>query len=189
MSTAAAPPRAGTSLWWLPLTLGVVNIVLGAIVLAWPEATVAVLAVLFGIQLLIGGVLRVARAVLAAGAGAGARAVSAAVGVLFLFVGLLCLQNLMQTVKVLVLLVGLTWLVAGVLDLVGVLGEGPPSRWSAGTGWDLLVGVVSVLAGITVLAFPEASVRTLALLLGLWLLALGAATVVSAFRLRAVGGE
>jgi uncharacterized membrane protein HdeD (DUF308 family) len=186
--TTAAPPRPGIALWWLPLALGVVDVVLGAVVLAWPEATIGVLAVLFGIQLFVAGVVRVARAILAREAGVGARAASAAVGVLFLFVGLLCLQNVMQTARVLVLLLGLTWLIGGILDLVGVLGDGPPSRWTGQTGWELAVGVVAVVAGVTVLAFPEASVRTLALLLGIWLLVLGAASMLSAFRLRAVAG-
>jgi uncharacterized membrane protein HdeD (DUF308 family) len=190
MTTTAAPPRAGTSLWWLPLILGLVDIVMGAVILAWPKATVVVLAVLFGIQLLVAGGVRLARALLAGDhAGAGARVVTAAIGVLFLFVGLLCLQNVMQTIAVLVLLVGLTWLVGGVLDIVGALGTGPPSRWTATTAWELAVGVVALVAGVTVLAFPEASVKTLAVLLGIWLLVLGVTSVVSAFRIRAATGH
>jgi len=187
--TTVAPPRAGTSLWWLPLILGVVDVVLGVLVLAWPEATVMVLAVLFAIQLLVAGVVRLARALLADDGGAGARVVTATIGVLFLFVGVLCLQNVMQTIAVLALLVGLTWLVGGVLDVVGVLSDGPPGRWTRDTAWELALGVVAVLAGITVLTFPEASVKTLAALLGIWLLVLGVTTVASAFRLRAAGRD
>jgi uncharacterized membrane protein HdeD (DUF308 family) len=183
--TIAAPPRPATSLWWLPLILGAVDIVLGVVILLWPKATVGVLAVLFALQLLVAGVVRLARGVLARGEDTGGRIVTSVIGALFLFVGLLCLQNVMQTVTVLVLLVGLTWLVGGVIDLVGVLSAGPPNRWTGRTAWDLLVGVVAVIAGVTVLAYPEASVKTLAVLLGAWLLVLGVVTIVSAFRIRA----
>jgi uncharacterized membrane protein HdeD (DUF308 family) len=188
MDTTAAPPRATASLWWLPVILGCVDVVLGVAVLAWPEATIVVLAVLLGLRLVVAGAVRLARAVLADDGGTGARALVAIVGVLYLFVGLLCFQDVMQTAAVLVVLVGLTWLLAGFLELLGVLSQGPPSRWTGQTWWDLVVGVVALAAGTTLLAFPEASVRTFALLLGCWLLGLGVLSVVSAFRIRAGGG-
>jgi uncharacterized membrane protein HdeD (DUF308 family) len=189
MTTATAPPRAGASLWWVPLVLGLVNIVMGALILAWPEATVAVFAVLFGIQLIVAGGVYLARALLAGDGGTGARVFTAAIGVLFLFVGLLCLQNVMQTVAVLVLLVGLTWVIGGALDIVGALGTGPPSRWTGATAFDLAVGVVALVAGVTVLVYPEISVKTLVVLVGIWLLVLGVVSVASAFRLRAAAGR
>ena len=187
MPTIAAPPRAGTSLWWLPVILGVVDLVVGAVVLAWPEATVAVLAILFGVRLLVAGCLRLARALLAGDGATGERVATAAIGVLYAFVGLLCLQNVMQTVAVLVLLVGLTWIVGGLLDLVGALGSRSAQDRTRPTGWDLLIGVVALVAGITVVAFPAESVRTLTFLLGIWLLVLGVVSILSAFRLRAAG--
>ena len=148
-----------------------------------------VLAVLFGIQLLVAGVVRLARALLAGDGGTGARVVTAVIGILYLVVAVLCLQNVMQTIGVLVLLVGLTWIVGGVLDLVGALSSGRPSQWDRGTAGEFAVGAVAVLAGATVLAFPEASVKTLALLLGIWLLVLGVVTIAGAFRLRAGAGR
>jgi uncharacterized membrane protein HdeD (DUF308 family) len=187
MDTTAAPPRAPASLWLLPVVLGAVDVVLGVAVLAWPEATVVVLAVLLGIHLLVSGAVRLGRAVLTRDGGAGARVLTATVGALYLFVGVLCFQNVMQTAAVLVLLVGLTWVVAGVLELAAALTSGPPGRWTARSWWDLVIGAVALLAGATLLAFPEASVRTLGLLFGLWLVGLGVASVVAAFRMRAAG--
>jgi uncharacterized membrane protein HdeD (DUF308 family) len=47
--------------WWtLELGLGALGIVLGAMVLAWPEATVVVLAVLFGIRTALLGLVAIA---------------------------------------------------------------------------------------------------------------------------------
>jgi uncharacterized membrane protein HdeD (DUF308 family) len=180
------PPRSATSLWWLPLTLGVVNIVVGLIAIFWPEVSLAVVGVLFGIQLLIAGVLRLAQVIFTREGETTERVITAAVGVLFLFVGLLCLQNVMQTIKVLALLVGLVWVIGGAVGVIGALASGPPSRWTGVTLWELVVGVVSVLAGVVVLIYPKESVTALAVLLGIWLLVIGIVTVAGAFRLRSL---
>jgi len=185
-----APPRTAASLWWLALALGLVDVVIGLAVLAWPDETVVVLAVLFGLRFLVGGLLRLARSVLARDhAAAGARVATAAVGGLFVFVGLLCLQDVMQTVAVLVLLVGFSLLVGGVLDLVAVLVRGPADGFGRRTVWDALAGVASTVAGVLVLAFPETSVAALAFLLGGSFLVFGVMSVVVAFRARTVAGE
>jgi len=185
MSTIATP-RSATSLWWLPLTLGVVNIVVGLIAIFWPEATLAVVGVLFGIQLLIVGALRLAQVIFTREGDTTARVITAAVGVLFLFVGLLCLQNVMQTIKVLALLVGLVWVIGGAVGVIGALASGPPGRWTGMTIWELAVGVISVLAGAVVLVYPKESVTALAVLIGIWLLVIGVVTVAGAFRLRSL---
>jgi uncharacterized membrane protein HdeD (DUF308 family) len=184
-----APHRTATSLWWLALTLGLVDVVIGLAVLAWPDETVVVLAVLFGLRFLVGGLLRLARSVFASDhATAGVRVATAVVGGLFVFVGLLCLQNVMQTVAILVVLVGLSLLVGGVLDLVAVLIRGPADGFGRRTVWDALAGVASTVAGFLVLLFPEASVSALATLLGVSFLVVGVLSVVVAFRARATDG-
>jgi uncharacterized membrane protein HdeD (DUF308 family) len=188
MSTVA-PPRAVASIWWLSLMLGLVDIVFGVVILAWPGETVVVLAVLFALRLLAGGLLRLARALLAGDhVSAGARAATAGAGVLFVFVGLLCLQNVMQTVAILVLLVGLSLLVGGALDLVAALSRGPADRFGRRTALDMLGGTASVVAGVLVLSFPEVSVAVLAVLLGCSLVIFGVVSTVAAFRARAVTG-
>ena len=174
MSTIATP-RSATSLWWLPLTLGVVNIVVGLIAIFWPEVSLAVV-----------GVLRLAQVIFTREGDTTARVITAAVGVLFLFVGLLCLQNVMQTIKVLALLVGLVWVIGGAVGVIGALASGPPGRWTGMTIWELAVGVISVLAGAVVLVYPKESVTALAVLIGIWLLVIGVVTVAGAFRLRSL---
>jgi uncharacterized membrane protein HdeD (DUF308 family) len=46
--------------WTLDLGLGVLGVVLGTIVLAWPEATMVVVAVLFGIRAVVVGLIAIA---------------------------------------------------------------------------------------------------------------------------------
>ena len=40
-------------LWFVPVFFGVVSVVFGALVVAWPDVTIKVIAVLFGIHLII----------------------------------------------------------------------------------------------------------------------------------------
>ena len=47
--------------WWL-LASGAFSIVVGIVAVAWPEATVVVLAVLFGIEIAVLGLLEIALA-------------------------------------------------------------------------------------------------------------------------------
>jgi uncharacterized membrane protein HdeD (DUF308 family) len=48
------------------------------------------------------------------------------------------------------------------------------------------MGVLSILAGIIVLAYPDLTLVTLAVILGIWLLILGLMECVLAWRLRSV---
>jgi uncharacterized membrane protein HdeD (DUF308 family) len=172
-------------LWWIRLILGLVAVVVGVMVIAWPEATVTVVAVLFGINLLIDGVLRVLQAILTPSPSATVRILYALLGAVSIVIGVLCLRNLLQTVAVLVVLVGISWLLAGVFEIIVVFSSGPPSRWNAQTALNLATGVVALLAGTVVLAYPEVSLTTLVILLGVCLLVSGSVSVLEAFRLRA----
>jgi uncharacterized membrane protein HdeD (DUF308 family) len=60
--------------------------------------------------------------------------------------------------------------------------RGTPSR-----GWTIAMGVLSMVAGVVVLAYPGMSLATLAVFLGLWLLILGGMAIVVAFQMRSVG--
>ena len=51
-----------------------------------------------------------------------------------------------------------------------------------GRGWNIFVGVISLIAGVVVLASPFDSIGTLALVVGIWLIVIGVMEVVSAVR-------
>jgi uncharacterized membrane protein HdeD (DUF308 family) len=50
-----------------------------------------------------------------------------------------------------------------------------------GRGWSIFVGVISLLAGIVVLASPFASIVTLAIVVGVWFVIIGVFEIVSSF--------
>ena len=53
-----------------------------------------------------------------------------------------------------------------------------------GRGWEIFVGVISLIAGVVVLAAPFESMATLTLVTGIWLVVIGVFEVVSAFGIR-----
>lgn len=171
-ATAPAVAAVGRH-WGLPVALGCLSVVAGLAMLAWPEETVLVVAVLIGLQLLVNGVVRVVQSLAADDAGGGERTLVALLGILSILVGVLCLRNILQTVAVLTVLVGVFWLVAGIIDLI--VGLSPGS--GAGRGWRLLSGALAVVAGIAVLAYPGISLGALVILFGIYLLLFGLVSI------------
>jgi hypothetical protein len=53
-----------------------------------------------------------------------------------------------------------------------------------GRGWNIFFGLISLIAGIVVLASPIESLVTLTLVVGIWLIVMGAFEVVTAFGIR-----
>lgn len=44
--------------WWLSTVLGLITVAVGVAALAWPDATIRVVGLLFGLSLLVTGVVR-----------------------------------------------------------------------------------------------------------------------------------
>jgi uncharacterized membrane protein HdeD (DUF308 family) len=114
----------------------VVAIAIGTILLVWTEATLAVIAVLFGLYFVISGVVRIVRGVASTGSAAGGRVLNIVLGVLVLIRGILALRNPEGSLAVLGLLVGIVWIVEGVAALVEYTTDssrwpGSCSAWSA----------------------------------------------------------
>jgi uncharacterized membrane protein HdeD (DUF308 family) len=162
---------------------GVLSALLGVLVLTWPGATVVVLAWLFGIHLLVTGVLQIVSASSDV-AGTGDRVLSCMLGTLSILVGLLCLRTPLQTALVLGLLIGVTWVVGGSIRIVqGVVATRGTPRW-----WRIAGGVLWVLAGGLVLDFPGASLVALASILGIVLILEGASLIAVGLTTRRSGG-
>jgi uncharacterized membrane protein HdeD (DUF308 family) len=176
--TSAVSGRLGGS-WRAALAVGLVTLVIGIIIVAWPEATVGVFALLFGVQLLLLGIFNLVRSIAADGAGGVERTLYVVIGILSIIVGVLAMRHLLQTVEVLAILFGLTWLVGGIIEFVSALSGPRPAR-----GLVLVLSVLTSIAGLIVLAYPAPSLVTLTVLAGSWLIVWGAFTSVIAFRAR-----
>jgi uncharacterized membrane protein HdeD (DUF308 family) len=167
--------------WWWPAFFGAVSIVAGVLSLAWPGPTLVVLAVVFGIELIVWGIYRLVGAVTFGGdAGGGARTLWAILGVLSLLIGFYALRHIVITLLSLGLLLGIFWLVDG----IGLVVSAVEHRGMPGRGFSLLAGVLGIIAGLVLLVWPSISILTLAFLVGIWLVVLGITQVSAAMQLR-----
>ncbi|HEY7048086.1 MAG TPA: HdeD family acid-resistance protein [Jatrophihabitantaceae bacterium] len=173
--------RVGRSWKWFAF-FGVASIVLGILALIWPGHTLVALAVLFGIQLIVGGVFRLVAAVTFDDASAGTRALFAIIGLLGLVIGLYALRHIVITVIALGLILGIYWIVDGVAELFSAI----EYRDLPGRGWVMFTGVLGIVAGIILLVWPEISLLTLAIVAGIWLIMFGIGQLMIASQLRAV---
>ncbi|MEU6811122.1 DUF308 domain-containing protein [Streptomyces sp. NPDC046831] len=168
----------GQSWMWL-LGSALATLVPGIIVLVWPDETLHVLAVVIGLYLLVTGVFRFVSAF--AREGHGERLPALLTAVLFVVAGVLCLRNPLQTIAALSLIVGMVWLVTGMLTAyTAIAARDLPHR-----GFLFLAAALAVVAGIVVLVLPAQSAVALTRLLGLWLVLLGVVELGVAFAWRA----
>jgi uncharacterized membrane protein HdeD (DUF308 family) len=165
--------------WKIALVEGIVWVALGIIVTLHPSSSLNLLCVLIGIMVLIGGVVRLVRSF---SAPEGHRALTAVVGIFMLAVGVLLIRHLDFSRLLIALLVGLVFIVQGALELmVGLSGDAREGRT-----WPIVLGLLSVAAGIIIIAVPENSLNVLAVLVGIWFIVLGLFTIIGSMILRHV---
>jgi uncharacterized membrane protein HdeD (DUF308 family) len=169
--------RLGESWGWV-LTFAILTLILGIVVVAWPHATVKVVALLFGLQLFVGGVFALVRTFTRSGEGS--RALSGLLGILGILVGIFVLRHLFETVVVLVVLLGVYWVLHGIIEVVVALDhKGMPGR-----GVNIVMGLLGFIAGIVVLSWPAPTLLVLVWVLGIWLIIYGLIGIAGAFMVR-----
>ncbi|MEV7429432.1 DUF308 domain-containing protein [Nocardioides sp. NPDC092400] len=187
--TTAFEPGATSGLprladhWGLVLAYGLITVIVGVILGVWPDETLEVCAILIAIQFLVSGLLRVASALTATSMEGGVRALLGFSGALAVIVGLLCLRDPLQTVLAIYLLLGVWWLISGVIDIISAVISPVHGR----RAWDLAAGAVSVAAGAFLLIYPDLSLDLFVLLACGWLLLSGLFAIFAAVALRAAG--
>jgi uncharacterized membrane protein HdeD (DUF308 family) len=149
--------RAATGGWWLFVLAGLLSIAAGVIVLFKPGDSLATLAVIAGIFLLIDGILELTAALLH---GTQNRGMVALLGVLTAIVGVLLIRHPIAGVAAIALLIGIWLITIGVIRFVAAF-EVDESR-----GWNISVGVIELIAGIVIISDPNIGFATLALLVG-----------------------
>ena len=173
--------RVGRHWGWL-LAFGIITVLLGIIALAWPGRTLVVVAVLFGAQLIVMGIFRFVGAIASEDLTGVNRVLLALLGVLSLIVGLYAVRHLLVTLFALVVLLGIFWIISGAIELFMALSHREMSQ----RGWNSIMGVISIIAGIIVLAYPSISLLVLAVLLSIWLIIYGVMEISIAVRLRSL---
>ena len=173
-------PLAARGTRRITLAVAAAMLTLGLLLFFWPYASLAVTAVLLGIALLATGVLRLVHGVTAAGPAGTHRSAHLLIGILAVLAGIYCLGDIAGTVILLSLVVGLFWVMHGLLDLVAT---GRPGPGRALTG---ITGVLSLLAGLTVIFWPAITDSVMVAVMGAWLACDGVLLAVTVLYLRHV---
>ncbi|MEY9887293.1 uncharacterized membrane protein HdeD (DUF308 family) [Catenulispora sp. MAP12-49] len=171
----------GQAAWQALMIMGLAAIAIGVCAVVWPGRTLLVIGVLFGIYLLISGVMEIIAA-FGDHISAGMRVLNVIVGALSILLGLFCFRNsLHNSVLLLSLWIGIGFLMWGIATIATAASA--PSG-VAGRGWAFFAGFMTLLGGIIIISWPIGSIVTLAVFTGIWLIVVGLIEVIHAFSLR-----
>jgi uncharacterized membrane protein HdeD (DUF308 family) len=177
--TTSAPPSLLPHLWKSAVVSGLLAVALGVAIVAWPGISIAVAAIFFGACLLVNGIQQVFFA-FSLDVSAGGRVLLFVSGAASLILAIMAFRHLYDAVLLLAIWIGVGFVFRGVATTVSAVSD--PTL--PGRGWNAFVGVISLVAGVVVLASPFDSIGTLALVVGIWLIVLGALEVVAAIAIR-----
>ncbi|MGZ4511081.1 MAG: HdeD family acid-resistance protein [Mycobacterium sp.] len=167
---------------WAPtLLVGAFTVTLGAVVLWWPFSSIMFAAVMFGVYLLASGIASVMFA-FSMHVAAADRALLFIAGALSVVLGIFSFRHFggAYAVWLLALWIGVGFVFQGVAAAaIAVSHKELPGR-----GWAILFGVLSLIAGVVVLAWPFDSIAVLVIVAGIWLVIIGVTEIVSAFAMR-----
>jgi uncharacterized membrane protein HdeD (DUF308 family) len=180
METTAVP-RLLPHLWKSTLVSGLLALTLGILVLLLPGDSILIAAILFGIYLLITGIAQVVFA-FSLHVSAGGRVLLFISGAASLVLAVLCFRHFGQGYAILLLAIwiGVGFIFRGVATSVSAISD--PAL--PGRGWQIFLGAISLLAGIVMIGSPFESLAILTLIVGIWLVVIGAFEIVSSFGIR-----
>lgn len=166
---------------WLRIAFaasGAVALILGLVLLLWPTKTMAVVAVFLGINFIITGGIKVAVGIFSHSISAGMRILDILLGLFVLVAGIIAIRNSAATGEILVIftviMIGIGWIFEGIIAMAEA-GKSPSRTWA------IAFGIISLLAGIAVLAVPVWTAAWLLLMTAIMLIILGVVGIVRAF--------
>lgn len=166
--------------WWVFVVVGLASGIAGVILVLKPSDSLATLAVVVGIFLLIDGIAELVRSFRRRVEN---RALAAIIGVLGVVIGIALIRHPFHGVTAIGLLIGI-WLVAvGVIRLVSAIALGRRRLLN------LAVAVLEIVAGIVIVSEPHIGYATLAILTGIWLILNAIATIAIGLAVRSLGPE
>jgi uncharacterized membrane protein HdeD (DUF308 family) len=162
------------------VVVGVLSIVAGILAIVYPDLTLLALALIAGINLLLLGILGLVDAVTSDDDAGGTRVLSGVLGLLGVIAGLVVMRRPGESLLAIILILGVWFVVSGLVDAIRALVV-PGDR-----AFRLLAAVVDLALGALILALPDLSLKTMAILAGIAFIARGIFAVVVGLRLRKV---
>lgn len=151
----------------------ILSAIVGTILLAWTGAALFIVAMVLGIYFLVRGIVRLVSGIFAPGLTAGGRTLSIILGILLVIAGIFVLKNPGDSLALLGILIGLSWIIDGIATLV-------ESSQAVSRGFAIVAGILGIIAGIVVLFVPLESVAVLTMIAGLFLVVIAIAQIIGA---------
>ena len=156
-----------------------ISIVAGILAIVYPDITLLAIALIAGINLLLLGALGLVDAISSDG-DSGTRVLSGVLGLLGVIAGLVVMRRPGESLLAIILILGVWFVVSGLVDAIRALVV-PGDR-----AFRLLVAVFDLVLGGLILALPDVSLKTMAVLTGIAFIVRGIFAVLIGLRLRKV---
>ena len=171
--TTFETPSVVRRLWKSVLSLGVLTLIVGAAVLVWPGQSIVTAGILFVVYLLVSGIAQVIAA-FTVYSSAASRVLLFISGALSVVLGVFAFRDFDDGAAVWLLAFGVGFIFQGVTETVLAISfKELPER-----GWYIFVGVLTVIAGVVILAWPISSIVVLSIITGVWLVVIGTTEMV-----------
>jgi uncharacterized membrane protein HdeD (DUF308 family) len=166
--------------WWSILIRGIVALVFGILAIAWPDRILALLVTIFGIFVLVVGIVATIGALMHRGESK-KWILMLIPGLAGIIVGIITIAWPAITTVILVYLIAIWALVHGIGEIYNAL---KLRKDIEGEWMPILIGVISAVFGIILIARPIRAAAALTWIIGLFLLIIGVLWVILAFRAR-----
>lgn len=172
--TAVASTRTGYVMpKWAAILFGLLSIAAGIAALFWPHITILALVVVLAIDLFMYGIY----IIMAAFRTDQGKVLAVIFGVLSFLAATTLLLRPLQSIPTLLIVLSVFWVVGGLVMTIGSIIDR-----DEGWGWDLAMGLISVGAGIFLIARPGLSLVAIAYTAGIWMIVTGIIQLVGGFR-------
>lgn len=159
-------------LWWMVMIQGVLAIFFGVVAIFWPKLTLVTLVYLFSAYVLAWGLVEIVRGLMSIRL-RDTWWLTLVLGLIGLGVGTYLVRHPAVSLATLLLVIGLTFIAHGILDLVGTFLEDLSTTQRVLTA---LAGLLAVAAGIILLLEPTSGGVAFVWVLGLYALLFGVLT-------------
>ena len=171
----------GKSWGWI-LFFGIATLIFGVVVMLQPRDTIYFFAMVLGIWLFVAGLFRIVAAIADHEDTNGTRWLVAVLGLLSVIIGVLFLRHTEQTVTSLAFLIGLFWVVGGIIEFFTAYSD----HASSARSWRIGMGLLAFAAGVVTLVVPHLTLGVLAVIMGIWLAIYGLLEIALSLQLRSL---
>jgi uncharacterized membrane protein HdeD (DUF308 family) len=184
MTTVRGMGTIAAKYWWVILVRGIILVLLGIAMFAWPQATLTVFVWFFAAYLFVDGIMSIVQGFSERKDGQPS-GWSFAQGILAIAFGIAVLAWPDTIGKVLMIVIGIWAILAGIAGIAAGfrMKQVPGSGW----GWFLAWGILALVFGIALIANPAAGILSILRLVALWAVMAGVVFIAASFFVRKLG--